>query len=415
LIKIGSPLIAWERIAFVCVQHILPTTASVFYALVRLGVKPHNIYLLGKHYSTIYISKQQITKLGIHLFDNSIQTKLGYFSETFSLDISRLWHYVLRDLRQKNIDGIIIVDDGGYCLSQVPSELVNQYLVIGIEQTTSGLLNPSVSNLPFPLIEVASSAAKRWLEPPIISNSIIKGVSKILSLKEKRFSCGVVGFGAIGKALSNTLLGLGYKVTVYDKKLNKNIKDDWVQWANGIDKLVLDSDCIFGCTGNDIIDDIAIACLVKSNKFLISCSSGDKEFNSLLRFIEKTYHNRRQVGLSLADVIYKNKVESPILICRGGFPINFNNSVEAEPKQDIQLTRGLILSGILQAASILSSMGKNRHARFALEPSLQQLVAYKWEPYHTRHSYLQEILPYFKDINWVVKHSGGYVANRLFI
>jgi hypothetical protein len=76
LVKIGCSLESWESIVFICVQHLLPTTASLFYALVRLGVKLHNIYLLGKRYSTNLPSKQKITKLGIHLFsDNQSTTK----------------------------------------------------------------------------------------------------------------------------------------------------------------------------------------------------------------------------------------------------------------------------------------------------------------------------------------------------
>ena len=37
---------------FVCVQHILETTVTLFQTLIDLGANPDNIYLVGKYYST---------------------------------------------------------------------------------------------------------------------------------------------------------------------------------------------------------------------------------------------------------------------------------------------------------------------------------------------------------------------------
>ena len=68
-----------------------------------------------------------------------------------------------------------------------------------------------------PVVNVAYSAAKQILESPMIAKAVIKKLDQILLRDIKNSICGVVGLGAIGRAIIQKLLSLGCKVVVYDK------------------------------------------------------------------------------------------------------------------------------------------------------------------------------------------------------
>ncbi len=157
---------------FVCIQHLLYTSIDLFNALIYLGTKTDNIFLLGKIYSNNQEVFNILSQKGLHLIQNSPQTKFGYFQESFENDVLRLWSMVLDHLKYKNIEKIIILDDGGFCLKHTPSQILDDYPVIGIEQTSSGLVKIGKNKLAFPVIEVASSAAKQRVESLMIAKSV---------------------------------------------------------------------------------------------------------------------------------------------------------------------------------------------------------------------------------------------------
>jgi S-adenosylhomocysteine hydrolase len=104
-------------------------------------------------------------------------------------------------------------------------------------------------NLRIPIIDVASSAAKKWLEPIIISKYIIKKF-EVSYVKKKKIDCGVVGFGATGKAVADALSLSGHNVTVYDKLPRNIIKNNKYYGSNTLSSLISTSDYVFGCTGS---------------------------------------------------------------------------------------------------------------------------------------------------------------------
>jgi hypothetical protein len=78
----------------------------------------------------------------------------------------------------------------------------------GIEQTRGGLYSPAINSLPFPLIEVASSAIKRHLESPLIVEAIIKKLHNALGTRKDihlNTVFGVIGNGAIGSSVTRYL------------------------------------------------------------------------------------------------------------------------------------------------------------------------------------------------------------------
>jgi S-adenosylhomocysteine hydrolase len=410
LAEIGAYLSGWEDTTFVCIQHLLPTTATLMHTLIKVGAIPENIYVLGKHYSTHSSVKKAISELGIKVFDNGRQTKLGFFSERFSQDVARLWHYVSRDLLNKNVKNIIVLDEGGHCLTSIPAQLISSHRLVGIEQTTAGIINPYVLSLQFPLINVASSAAKKWLEPFIISRSIVHKLACYIPIKEKKLSCGIVGFGSIGSSVAERLSELGHFVSIYELLPHKR-RSNKFSWYDDIRELITSSEFIFGCTGKDITKKSNVIDLVNNNKSLISCSSEDIEYNSLLRYIQETEY-RDSIVSPLDNITYKTLRNATIRIYRGGFPINFDNVTEVEPSTDIQLTRGLLMGGIEQALALLYSGKEQHHAVYSLDNKVQQTVARIWGRYQVKDEVLKKSLSYFNDMEWISKYSGGKKSGK---
>jgi S-adenosylhomocysteine hydrolase len=418
LVQYGGQFSGWERIAFVCVQHLLPTTVSLFSSLIKLGARPDNIYILGKYYSTNNLAKEALVhQLGLSLVENSPQTKLGFFSDFFYKDVMNLWRCFLKDLSTKSIDSVIVIDEGGHCLATMPEKFASSHKVVGVEQTTAGLLKPYVVNnlqkLHIPLINVAQSAAKKWLEPFVISRSVIKKIFDIIPIENKNSVFGIVGLGAIGRAVADRLSELGYQPAVYDIRHEEQMKLENYSWKDNINQVVSSADIILGCSGQDISKEIETFASARLDRSLISCSSEDIEYNSLLRSIQETRQTTSATSV-LQDAVYETRYNGHLRIHRGGFPINFDNLCELEPISEIQLTRGLLLGGILQAALTLKRSSRERnHTIYALDSSVQKAIAHIWALDQTQTIKLEQSLQLFENDKWIREHSQGEQDNSL--
>lgn len=279
----SSTPIDFKKIIIVAVQHNLETTVTLFKALQRFGIK--NIYTLGKCYSDSEVIVNAMYANGIELIRSSRPNTLGHYSEAARHDIDLLWKTCLEHI--KNIEGIeriIILDDGGSCLMRTPLALLKKYKLAGVEQTRGGLYNHTVNSLPFPIVNVALSALKRYIEPPFIAKAVLRKVDLLLKeyhlinetgLPVENTVMGVAGIGAIGEAIAKYLCSLGYIVNIYDKDENIIMKAS-IKGAYRVDSLkdlFIRSRCIFGCTGVDLTADLALDEIIKNDTLLISCSS----------------------------------------------------------------------------------------------------------------------------------------------
>ncbi len=431
-------------------QHTLNTTGSLLEWIIKeLSLPSSNIYLIGKPYSNSNSVIQSLEKkLKIHYQQNSKQIALGGFSDSYDTDITLLWNRlflrIAEELAIKNpIKGIFVLDDGGHLLKKIPADIA--YLtdpegkpipLIGIEQTSSGI-NAS-KKFPHPIIEVASSAAKQ-LEAPMIANLI----EELLNNFEKTFfqlhprylaitpnlsdlSFGVVGLGKIGTATLRHLQHLGYKKIIafdYEDSKRKIFNDNNIYFAKDVVDFITKSDLIIGCTGTDFMsaDEKKLpTCLNimqstrKFPKILISLSSKDTEFNSLLTYIhQKNRQTQNNSGIvnPLKDILYPT--ENPVLIILGGgtplnfMPVNMGLSDYSIPPKDIQLVRGLLAAAILQAYQMMvtnydTKENKFHAEQYKLDPNWQNFVVNAW---------LESVelpkIPFFEDLDWISKNSGG--------
>lgn len=398
-----------KNTAIIYIHHPLQTSVNVLQALIDLGAAAEQIFVLGKHYSECPKVVNQIINMGIHYQRSSIQKTHGSYAQNFIRDINWLWLKVKEHLND-TIDKILILDHGGHAMKYTPPELIDNYKIIGIEKTTAGLINLNNTGYPsFPLINAAGSAAKRFLESPLIAEAVVSKLMTLIPDIPTHNICGIAGFGAIGKAITEKLIQMGHKVIVYDKQnitVNKDNEHNFLITDN-LEGMIANSDYIFGCSGQDITESICeLFRLSSNNKTLISCSSEDKEFLSLIQFI--TRNNTINSSSPLDNLVFDTPFGAKISILRGGFPVNFDNSGESVPAQDIQLTRSLVLAAVIQAIDFFNNPEiVNNHGLYALDPFAQQFIVHEWLKTQSKTQDYETFGNYFTNIDWILTHSNG--------
>lgn len=387
------------------IQHSFPTSIYVMDSLLRLGATPRNIFVMGKSYSECPGVAKEIKKRGIYYQDCPSQALLGGFKTSFARGLGGLFTKCLEDL--KDVERFIIVDHGGHGIEFMPPEIFQNFPVVGIEKTTGGLFSPSVQGIPFPIIDMARCAAKKFLESPIIAEEIVDKVSPFIPIKERKIICGIVGYGAIGKALTEKLLAMGHQVMVYDHdpaKLNNLGKA--IAMPN-LSVLLANSTYILGCTGHDITASTDLFRVTNGDKTIISCSSGDEEVISLLQLMQKIYNGKVSKN-PLGDITHTNEMGSKVKILQGGFPINFDRQSEASKPEDIQITRALSVGSVLHAAELF----QKKHIMdagggiYKLSSRTQKIIAKEFQKSQPIR-YSSALFEKFDNEDWIKENSGG--------
>jgi S-adenosylhomocysteine hydrolase len=402
---------------FVCVQHILSTTGSLFQSLIKLGAEPSNIFILGKCYSTSSDVLQEMLKLGINVSGGATPLRHGTFALTIEEEVHKLWDEVYRLKQDSSSKKMIVIDDGGRCLNSLPYKFRKEnWQVVGIEQTTSGLNLKPKRLFEFPLIEVASSTAKLQVESPMVAEAVSKHICHAAA-SINATSYGIVGYGNIGRAVSTALYQQGYKVSVFDKsdKATSNAPKH-ISKKESIRSLIDAAQFVLGCTGKDILpepDDTLRN--MSGQKIFASCSSGDYEFEQLLLYEQLFIDSHADVRSKVVDTLQDTELKYSrgnrpprIKILRGGFPVNFDGSPESAPSVDIQLTRGLLLGAVIQATLYFEDLDShtipNQSNHKMLDPYIQRMVVDVWQQ---QASYKSDLVESFQDIEWIRNNSGG--------
>jgi D-isomer specific 2-hydroxyacid dehydrogenase, NAD binding domain len=389
------------------VQHLLETTGSLFESLIHLGLKPEHTYVLGKLYSACPSVEDKLRRLGVKVFENKVPDRFGAFCDQFKCDVEALWDSAIRDGVFENVSRVVILDDGGYAIAQTPKLVYDRLSVHGVEQTMSGIkFIERVSDV-IPIVDVASSAAKTLLEPELIREAVFKRVSSGVIASS---SVGVIGLGNIGFAVASALKKSHRPVYVYDRDID-NVGTEWDQHffrCESISEVFANADVIFGCTGTDFLNSEPWWKELSGDKTLISCSSHDQEFRTLLESVTPNRVADRAALFSTATVLGSSGTLS---ILRGGFPINFDGSAESVPAPDIQLTRGLLMAGTIQAARNALVLGLR--GRQPLSAAAQKSIVRRWfsvQP-NRKLSYPSEWLRIFADEQSILLQSACENAN----
>ncbi len=293
---------------------------------------------------------------------------------------------------------ILVIDDGGVLIDAIGRAAfdgVTSRPIICIEQTQRGLYAArnyvsSRRQLPvggFVVINVAQSLSKLVLESELIAKSVIENAYAWVSSlagdgfidgTNKNFRIGIIGYGAVGESIAQELRfhPIVQKddievsdIIVYDRNRNHTAaaKRQKYTIAWSAEEMLSKSDMVIAATGGTSLDN-ASASYLREGTVLASASSGDVEFQNISDW------ESRQFGLlseavaipsfdNVHGMISCHKPDGgDVYVVNGGFPVNFNGSIDPIDPGRIQLTRALMLAGVLQARGFAGEYGEQRLA-----------------------------------------------------
>jgi hypothetical protein len=104
----------------------LKQTVDLFDTIAGLGVRHENIFALGKVYSNSCVVIQTLRSKGVTVVESTMPEP-GQFDQYFEQDCKRLWQVAAEALARCRIKRILVLDDGGFCITTVPPELLQRY------------------------------------------------------------------------------------------------------------------------------------------------------------------------------------------------------------------------------------------------------------------------------------------------
>ncbi len=350
-----------------CLPSLIPLIERMIY---HEGIKPSKIVLIPKCYSTIPSVLEHLNQLGIQLVDECRYFQPGnYDSPSFQmLQIGCRKAYALCRTIQRlgHNPRLVIVDDGGLLTKNWRKmDSPKSIDAISVQVTASGLWQePNTEKIT--KINIGQSAAKKFFESVIISRGVLRKVRSLELLRNVN-SVGVLGAGALGKALASDCVQNGFYVFFHDIDKDVNIKG--AQNCSSKDIFLRKSQIIFGCTGkNSLKSADLMKAKLRESKHFISCSSRDVEFKEILHHVK-----REGDAFSTKSLAVDNTTH---YVENGGFPINFDRIAEQEEPAEIALTRALVLAGIAQAICI--DTRRKYKESIKLSPQIQNHVVTLW-------------------------------------
>lgn len=355
-----------EDVLVIAHTHILGSAYPLFRHLAAVAGY-QNIFLMDKPYSTIPAVADKVVEMGAELTRVSMKKGLSYeFAVQDSIKV--LWDKVLLHLKKVAISRIVIIDDGADILANIPWKDLEGIDVIGVEQTTRGVvrLREGYGIYP-PVINVAGSALKKEIESTFIAQGIAQEV-KVLTKKVGKKSIGVVGTGNIGKQIIAELEKSKVEVNYYDFSNFNAMGSSRKGKVTSVSEIVEKNDIIVGATGKDFLRGVVLD-KARGEKYFISASSADVEFYSIL--------NRAGFPSdSFETVTLKSHPGLILNILNGGYPINFNRKKEIEKVEDMQLTRTLLFAGFVEALEVPSK--EKKALMFKLDIDFQREILNMW-------------------------------------
>lgn len=362
--SVSLPLM--DDILVIVHTHLLPSSYPLFRHLASV-VNSQNLFMLDKPYSTVPRVADKVVEMGAELVRVTMKKGLAYeFSVQDSVRV--LWDKVLLRLKKAAISKIIIIDDGADVIATVPWSDLPGIAVVGVEQTTRGIvrLKEGYGNFPS-VINVAGSALKKEIESCFIAEAVTKEVRTLLHRIGKK-KIGVVGTGNLGQRVIEQLANTKHTVTYYDFSKFNRMGSSREGAITSVSEIIEKNDVILGTTGKDFMKGVVLD-KAKGKKYFASASSADVEFYTIL--------NRAGFPSDRFESIILEPHPGLILeIVNAGYPINFNRKEEIESAIDMQLTRTLLYAGFVEALEVAK---KEKTATiFKLDTQFQRDILNAW-------------------------------------
>ena len=335
--------------ALVAVQHVLLQTVDLFETAAAMGLNLKNVFVLGKIYSDSQPVIAALRDRGVTVIEGSA-AKPGEFHAIFERDVERLWQVAAGMLAHCNIKRILVLDDDGVCITNAPREVVRQYAVCGVEQTSQGIFLFEDKPPAFAVMSWARSAVKLHIGGPIFSHCFIEKLNTEFlcgrSIKEKQL--GIIGMGSIGRAVAKLALRQGIKVLFYDPAPDVSIPASLhIARTRSLEELMVTSDYVAGCSGRNPFKD-RWPLNHRPGIKLFSVSAGDQEFSPIINDLKAKPDFA--VDPKTWTITSEQAPSGPIEIMYLGYPYTFvSRTPEAVPTQIVQLETGGLLAALVQA------------------------------------------------------------------
>ena len=369
-----------EDTALVAVQHMLLQTVDLFETAAAMGLDRTNMFALGKVYSNSQPVIEMLRDRGVTVIE-STTPKLGEFDSSFERDVERLWQVAAKTLAHQNIKRILVLDDDGVCIVNTPREVLDQYALCGVEQTSQGIFLFEDKPPPFAVVAWARSAVKLQIGGPIFSHCFSEKLNTEFlggkSIRGKQL--GIIGMGSIGRALAKLAVRQGINVLFYDRVRDVNIAAslrDVIRRTDSLEELMITSDYVAGCSGRSPFKNKWPLSHQPGIK-LFSVSTGDQEFGPIIDDLKGK--PEFAVHPETWDITSRHGPTGPIQIAYLGYPYTFvSRTPEAVPTEIVQLETGGLLASLVHARIYLE-LCETRSSRLCrVSPKAQQFVYGTW-------------------------------------
>lgn len=413
----GSEFIFGEDTALVAVQHMLLQTVDLFQTTGAMGLNLKNIFTLGKVYSNSEPVIQTLRSMGITVID-STTPEPGEFRSYFQRDVERLWQVAAETLCNRNIRRILVLDDGGVCITSVPPEVLQRYELCGVEQTSLGMFLFEEKPPPFAVMSWARAAVKLEIGGPIFSQCFIDRLhTEFLhgrTLQGEQL--GVIGMGSIGRAVANLAVKQGNEVLYYDPNVDLHLPSplrDSVTRVDSLADLMISCDYVLGCSGRNPFKD-KWPLKHRPGIKLLSASSGDQEFGPIIKDLKQKPDFK--VASNTWDIVSEYGPSGPIHIAYLGYPYTFvSRGVEAAPTQVVQFDTGGLLTALVQARLFMQQCEAGReHNRgiHRVSPQAQRFVYQSWvRAMKDRMIDIAELFGHDPEMLTSAQHDDWFIAN----
>src|SRR5215203_4883217 len=278
-----------EDTALVAVQHMLKQTIDLIWTVCALGISVDNIFALGKVYSNSPPVMRYLRKLGVTIVE-STEPEAGEFHSYFEHDVDRLWKITSDTLSKRKIKRILILDDSGVCITNVPGNVLQRYSVCGVEQTSLGMFRFEEKTPRVAVISWARSAVKTEIGGLIFAKCLIDKVNTefLHGRPYKAEQLGIIGMGSIGRAVANLAVKQTGRVFFYDRNLQLDVPQRLhgrITRLGSLAELLLRCDFVIGCSGRNPFRDKWPSDHKPGIK-LLSSSSGDQEFGPIINDVK---------------------------------------------------------------------------------------------------------------------------------
>lgn len=332
----------------IAAQHILPTTVSMIDAWLELGMRPDQISVIGKCYSTDRQAYEALKSRGVDVSESSLAfDPQKSYDLQYKENVKAFVDARCAQIRSDAFERVVILDDGGDLILYTNQLDLPFERIGGVEQTTSGYHRVSKVALRFPVVNLALAEAKLTFEPSHITNQALDELMAS-GLKAKRAL--VIGKGTVGTSVARHLAQI-CPVDAYD------IRDAQSDFSNqSLEEILPHYDLIIGCTGTTSVP-AALHQYIRPGTTLVSFSSSDREFDG------GAFRSRKG-----AITLGNHTVHNGVTLLYHGFPSNFFSANPDDPLF-FQLIRSLILGSVAQAAECEFTPGLQ-----PLDPEFQREV-----------------------------------------